>query len=81
MSAKANRIWFELELDPDQEVCDTRAKLATNILRKIGDSISVFWYNRTKGGYCLTLDEAGGFVELEDNGHWFNLDHLGRDLG
>ena len=81
MSAKANRIWFELELDPDQEVCDTRAKLATNILRKFGDSISVFWYNQTKGCYCLTLDEAGGFVELEDNGHWFNLDHLGRDIG
>ena len=74
----ANRIWLELELDPDQEVCNTRAALATNVLRRLGNTISDFWYNQTKGCYCFTSASDGGFTELEDNGHWFNLDYLGR---
>lgn len=60
-----------------------RAKLASNMLRILGYMPTykgevVFW-NERKQNYCFTMDEAGGFVESGDNGHWFNLDYFGKE--
>ena len=63
-----NRIWFELEVSSDEAVNVDRAEKATRILRKLGDTISKFWWNARVGRYCLTRDEAGGFTELGDSG-------------
>lgn len=37
----------------------------------------VFVYEH-KRGLDYAIDNGAGFVTLNDNGHWFNLDYLGR---
>lgn len=76
-----NRIWVELERDKSAE-CDKinaeRAKLATAMLNRLGlVGTDIIWWNECKLRFCVTIDGAGGFQEMADNGHWFNLDFLG----
>lgn len=83
MSDKPNRIWFELETPWkgdkfDHELGKARAELATTLLRKLGDPITAFWWHETDAKYCVTLDSAGSYLSLSDNGHWFNLDYMGK---
>ena len=77
-----NRIWIELERDKSAD-CDKinteRAELATEMLRKLGIAgKDIIWWNERKLRFCVTIDSAGGYQEMADNGHWFNLDFLGR---
>lgn len=83
-----NRIWIEIErpkAETDEEcirIAEERARAMSSVLRKLGfDPLAgrggetVFWMDR-KRCYCITTDEAGGFLEMSDSGHWFNLDRL-----
>lgn len=75
-----NRIWIELEKPRDavhgEEIC----ALANRALRRLsGDSRTrAFWWSVHENRYCLGDD--GGYKVLEDNGEWFNLDYLGREI-
>lgn len=63
-----HKIWIELP-EHDQE---EHARLATIVLHKLGynEAVKIDW---TGERYDLTLNEAGEFIELADNGHWFDL--------
>lgn len=74
-----NRIWIELERPANNSLGHARAELASRMLVRLGSNIKdAFWWNEEKQTYCITLDVGGSYQELEDNGHWFNLDFLGR---
>jgi len=77
----ASRVWIELEQPPGSrhDIGHARAKLACNMLRRLGDKHPepVFWHEK-KHRYCFTIDLAGSFVEAGDNGHWYNLEYFGR---
>ena len=73
-----NRIWIELERTPgEQEII---AELASKVLLKLGFNEYVkFWWSDKKKCYCLTTGGPdGSFLELEDDGHWFNLDFAAK---
>lgn len=81
-----NRIWIELERPKGDDIHalgHERAALADRLLKRMGvmpdfKGARVFWIER-KNSYGFTIDEAGGFVEAGDSGHWYNLDYLGRE--
>ena len=77
-ATKANRIWLELELDADKAVCNIRAALATNVMRKLGDPSVEFFYLQEKKLYAISSSSGGGLFELKQNGYWFNLDVVGE---
>ncbi len=66
-----NKVWIELP-NSNHEV---NAGLATKMLHKLGynESVSI---SATKGIYYLILNAAGEFLELANNGHWFDLDFI-----
>ncbi len=69
----SNKIWIELEAGDTDRVAN--AELATRVLHKLGFNESVkFWWDENKNQYGLTINGAGEFLTLSDNGHWFNLD-------
>jgi hypothetical protein len=72
-----NRIWIELERPKDQTHADQIAKLANNVLRKIGDGTREFFWDSKDHIWCIGGDM--GYVTLSDNGEWFNLDYLGKE--
>jgi hypothetical protein len=74
-----NRIWIELERHNDDAVNVRRAELATTMLRRLGDTISKFWWHEAEQSFCITIDSAGSYLACSDNGHWFSLDFLGKE--
>lgn len=72
--------YYELQ----NQMADKRAALMSAMLEKLGympdyKGKRVFWHPGTRQRcYCITIDEAGGFYEMRDNGHWFNLDVFAR---
>lgn len=75
-----NRIWIELDKPTGAEHGQLQCELANALLDRLSPpgkpSTARFWYSDRKARYNLTVDEAGGFLELADRGHWFNLDKL-----
>ncbi len=72
-----NRIWIELDKSTSEEHAQKQCDLANKVLKKLGFKHYEFFPG--KRGYCLVKDEAGGYIELADNGHWFNLDRAAAD--
>lgn len=87
MREKPNRVWLEIERPPSDLSVDERnviaeeraAKLSKVVEALTGLKEAVWWHDR-KGRYCFTIDEAGGFVEAGDEGHWYNLDYIASRL-
>lgn len=78
--ATCNRVWIELDRPTSDEEGHLRAQLASTMLTRLGSPIKqTFWWHEKKECYCVTLDTGGSYQELQDNGHWFNLDFLGTD--
>lgn len=82
-----NRVWIEIEKPWtkgqgfDHALGHQRAKLISNLLKRLGVSYGSHdpvFYRTGSGRYCFTLDTAGGYVEAEDHGQWYNLDFLGK---
>lgn len=72
-----NKVWIELERptpDESDEVAHTRAELGTKVLQKLGLEHGKFAWFPDKRKYVFVYNESGGFVYLNDNGDWFNLD-------
>ncbi len=72
-----NKIWIELERPKDQAHAEQIAKLANNVLRKIGSVTREFFWDSRDCIWCIGGDM--GYTTLSDNGEWFNLDYLGKD--
>jgi hypothetical protein len=68
-------IWLEIERGADKLVNHDRAEKFTNLLVKLGSTKQI-WFSEAVNQYCVVTDEAGSFLELDDNGYWFNLDEL-----
>jgi len=86
---KPTRVWIELDypnakslgvnsitVEERDALGDKRAELASQMLERLGCRPKVFWWHPTKGRYCVTVDQGGGFLECSDNGHWFSLEFL-----
>lgn len=79
----SNRIWIELERTSDKAFNDEQARLANNMLQRLQPDPSkplesTFYFSMHHGTYCF--GGHNGYVDLPDNGHWLNLDYLGRQL-
>lgn len=77
-----NRVWIELEPSEDEAMCRERAEACRRMLLRLGVEESagipaVFWDQRRE---CYCFAQGGGYFEGVDNGHWYNLDFLGRDF-
>jgi len=74
-----SRVWIELERPFDEADGEAQAAKLSRWLKSIGVDYgrheTVFWSKR-HSRYCFTTDEAGGYVEAGDNGHWYLLDGL-----
>jgi hypothetical protein len=80
----SNRVWIELDPKGTLDERKERAALLSRMLRRLGfdprpSGDGPVFVREATGRYCFTLDEAGGYVEASDHGHWFNLDYLGRE--
>jgi len=73
-----NRVWIELELHPDDAVCEARAAALSQLLHKLGSAPDRVWWDSRSHRYSLTIDDGGSYITLADNGHWFNLDYLAK---
>jgi len=73
-------VWIELQEPSDkftaQEICDS----ANNMLKKLGVNSNPFWVNKERkyGTHYIHRQSDGQFSYMEDNGHWFNLEYLGK---
>ncbi len=67
------KVWLELPNENHQR----NAFLATNMLHKLGYNKSVT-IKHVNDKYYLTLNSAGEFLELADNGHWFDLEFINK---
>lgn len=70
-----NKVWIEIEKGADKAINHERAEKFTNLLVRLGSQNKI-WFSERVNQYCITTDEAGSFLELDDSGHWFNLDNL-----
>lgn len=72
----SNRVWIEIENHANEKVNEERAKLATNLIQRLGSKSTIDYH---EGFYILRRDD-GEFTKLQDNGHWFNLEFFGRPI-
>lgn len=74
-----NRIWIEIERPKTDAEGIERARLATALLAKLGIvRANAIWWNVNRRNYCYVTDDSGSYLELNDGGHWFNLDYLAK---
>lgn len=76
-----NRIWIELDKPKNDAHGQEQVRLANNMLRRLldmpkGEPPTVY-FEYAGGKYHY--GNITGTIELADNGHWMNLDYLGRD--
>lgn len=73
-----NRVWIEIERGQDDAKNVERAEAFTKMLNKLGiQSCKVEW-NKTTKFYEYTNLESQSFIDLVDDGHFFNLDYLAK---
>lgn len=79
----ANRIWIELDKPTNKAHAEEQCRLANNMLKRLkgspNDDTGEFFYTEHKGRKRYAFGGPMGYVDLPDNGHWLNLDYLGRD--
>lgn len=73
-----NRIWIELSKPKSDAHGLEQVRLANNMLRRMNEAPLEVWFEYSGGKYHF--GNHMGTVELVDNGHWLNLDYLGREL-
>jgi hypothetical protein len=84
---KHSRVWIQLER-PEGSTAALRNALGTERSEKLSVLLTTLgypyeqpvWWTAHHQTYCLVQDYAGGFVELEDCGFWFDLDTLADRL-
>ncbi len=78
-----DKVWIELEPPADCREGDRRAAMLCDLMARLGvgngskgDGHPIFFWNDRVNRYCVTVDDAGSFLECEENGHWFYLEPL-----
>lgn len=71
-------VWIELPAPKDEAQAQEICALANTMLRRLNGGPSESEFFRMDGRYAY--GGQMGYVECPDNGHWFNLRHLGRAL-
>ena len=74
-----NRVWIEMESGTLEEMQE-RAAAANRMMNKLGITFDTFWVHEKDHCYCVNQSANGGYQTMEDNGHWFNLDFLGKSV-
>jgi hypothetical protein len=81
-----NRVWIELERPayamPEAErnaLADKRAALCSVLIERLCGAKDYCFWNSKDQRYCF--GGQMGFYVATDDGHWFNLDHMGRPIG
>lgn len=73
-----SEVWIEIELTDSEETNVKNAEKFTALLHKLGiASYQRIEWNQKNYVYEL-FDQANGFIELADQGHFFNLDFLSK---
>lgn len=91
MAAQKNRkathssVWIELKpkaetVEAYKEACAALNRMMDRIVKPAASSKNGyrFEYWEEQEIFVYLEGEAGGFYELPDRGHWFNLDYMGR---
>ena len=76
----ANSIWIELNNKVPNDVKprawrELQCALANSMLKRLGISNREFFLG---SDLSYRFGSYNGYVDLPDNGHWFDLDYLGR---
>jgi len=73
-----NKVWIELDRPRDEAHAEQIAELINKVMRKIEPTNTrEFFWDAKERVWCI--GDAMGYVTLNDNGEWFNLDYLGKD--
>tara|TARA_R110000772_G_C13310282_1_gene440260 strand:- start:129 stop:371 length:243 start_codon:yes stop_codon:yes gene_type:complete len=76
-----NRVWIQLEKGTEQQMAK-RVELANKLLHRMyGDlwlEIPFPRFQSTGGDYILILDASQMYLDLTDDGHWFDLDFFDK---
>jgi len=75
-ATKSHRIWVQLDYSRDEKRNHETCLLANKMMRLLGIKRDCFWFNEERNCFNVTTDNSGCFLELSDNGHWFNLEFL-----
>ncbi len=78
---EGNRIWIELDKPINKEDAEKQCELVNNMFQRLqaeGIKGPKFFWSEHEVKYCLEFSENGGYLVLNDRGHWFNLDYMGR---
>lgn len=68
---KPDQFWLELPKPRDDSHADQICAKANAMLKRIDPAtVLEFWWHARRGCYCITKDEAGGFLEMADRGQW-----------
>lgn len=81
------RVWIEWEYpsisdfktaEAKKAAAEETCRLINNMLDRLcgEEKHSTLWWHDGKGAFML--GDNTGFVECNDNGHWFNLEFFGR---
>jgi len=71
-------VWIEINPAADtNEAKHAAAKLATNMILKLGITLSRFEYSEKNDQFIYVM-QAGDYMELPEQGHRFNLEFLGK---
>lgn len=74
-----NRVWIELERPSNEQHAAQIVTLANNMLRRLsGENVLQQEFGWDEGERQYWWGGPMGAQVLLDNGHWFNLDYLGR---
>jgi hypothetical protein len=69
----SNKVWIELQKGTAGEMAE-RAEQATKMLNKLNPDLGVRFSSIGDQVYTLDRLDGAGYLSLDDNGHWFNLE-------
>lgn len=70
------KVWIELEKPKSPEHARELVTAANAMMAKLGCHDEVFGI--IDGRFVHNLSDNAGFIVLNDNGEWFNLEYLAR---
>jgi len=70
------RIWLELAVSDNIETMRENALKATKIIYKLNPHMGIKIEVIENKGYILASLDNSGYLELVDNGHWFDMELL-----
>lgn len=80
MKATQHKVWIELPKPKDADEAADIVTFANNMLHRLNgkEPSNLFWWDGKDRCYCYGGED--GYNSLSDNGHWFNLEYVGRPV-